>query len=52
MDDFDRAELHALTQLQAEARLLSPTQQDFPSVLLDCFLQRISDLEKQKDLAA
>ena len=52
MTDFDRVELHALHQLQAEAILLSPSQQEFPSVLLDCLLQRISDLEKEQELAA
>jgi len=52
MTDFDRVELHALNQLQAEALLCSPTPQEFPNVLLDLMLQRISDLEKEQELAA
>ena len=52
MTDFDRAELYALQVLQEEARLSSPSSQEFPNVLLDLMLQRISDLEKEQELAA
>ena len=52
MTDFDRVELYALNQLQAEALLCSPTPQELPNILFDLMLQRIADLEKEQDLAA
>jgi len=52
MTDFDRVELYALNQLQAEAHLMSPSSQDLPGVLFDLMLQRIAELEKEQELAA